>query len=72
MEANPLSWDIGDPDTDDWDYGTYWFTLYYRHANRGLENKSGYHFYLLYQNKACFFEAVIFDRKTDMIYNGVS
>ena len=48
MEANPLSWDIGDPDTDDWDYGTYWFTLYYRHANRGLENKSGYHFYLLY------------------------
>ena len=48
MKANPLSWDPGDPETDEWWYGTDWFFLYYRNANGGLENRQGYHFYLMY------------------------
>ena len=48
MKANPLSWDPGDPETDEWWYGTDWFFLYYRNANGGLENRKGYHFYLMY------------------------
>lgn len=48
MEANYLIWEVGTPEDDYWWSGTDGFTIYYRKANGGLENRRGYHFYVLH------------------------
>ncbi|MEY8367023.1 fibronectin type III domain-containing protein [Anaerovoracaceae bacterium 41-7] len=48
MEANPLIWEPADEYSEAGWTGTDGFTLYYRKANGGLENRRGYHFYLLH------------------------
>ncbi|MCI5688998.1 MAG: fibronectin type III domain-containing protein [Emergencia sp.] len=48
MEANPLIWEPADEYSEAGWTGTDVFTLYYRKANGGLENRKGYHFYLIY------------------------
>ncbi|NBH60596.1 hypothetical protein D1155_02775 [Anaerotruncus sp. 80] len=48
MKANYLIWEPADEYSEAGWTGTDWFFLYYRKADGGLENRRGYHFYLMY------------------------
>ncbi len=48
MNANYLIWEPADEYSEAGWTGTDWFFLYYRKADGGLENRRGYHFYLMY------------------------